>query len=127
MDVPRDAPSDQGMDDTTRADMRIEIVKRELNQGALAGLDSQITDHAARLVIAALDSYDQHVIAREREAIQRMLALPLLHAIRCIPDRQIRRGCVVSDGTRVREELRAAWQSITDPESTTGRSGLPRS
>lgn len=44
------------------ADMRIEIVKREINQGALAGFDSAITDHAARLVIAALDSYDEHAL-----------------------------------------------------------------
>ena len=44
---------------TTNADMRIEVVKRELNQGALAGLDSTVTDYAGRLVIAALDSYDE--------------------------------------------------------------------
>lgn len=40
------------------ADMRIEVVKRELNQGALAGNGSAITEYAAALVVAALDSFD---------------------------------------------------------------------
>jgi hypothetical protein len=43
------------------ADMRIEVVKRELNQGALSGLNRQITNYAAHLVIAALDSFDEEV------------------------------------------------------------------
>jgi hypothetical protein len=47
------------MDTTVNADMRIEVVKREINQGALAGFGSAVTDFAASLVIAALDSYDQ--------------------------------------------------------------------
>lgn len=59
MDDPRDASSDVSVDAIDRADMRIEIVKREINQGALAGFDSKITDYAARLVIAALDSFDE--------------------------------------------------------------------
>lgn len=42
-------------------DMRIEVVKREINQGALAGYDSQITDYAAALVIVALDSFDNRI------------------------------------------------------------------
>jgi hypothetical protein len=46
------------VDDITRADMRIEIVKRELNQGALSGMNRQVCDYAAQLVIAALDSFD---------------------------------------------------------------------
>jgi len=41
------------------ADMRIQVVKHELNQGALAGFSSTVTDYAALLVIAALDSFDQ--------------------------------------------------------------------
>lgn len=54
---------DAGMSWTEReqpahADMRIEVVKRELNQGALAGFDSAVTDYAAQLVIAALDGYE---------------------------------------------------------------------
>jgi hypothetical protein len=41
------------------ADMRIQVVKREINQGALAGLGSEISDYAAALVVAALDSFDE--------------------------------------------------------------------
>ena len=40
------------------ADMRIQVVMREISQGALAGMDSAITEHAARLIIAALDTFD---------------------------------------------------------------------
>lgn len=39
-------------------DMRREIVLRELNQGALAGFQSEVTGQAADLVLAALDRYD---------------------------------------------------------------------
>ena len=39
-------------------DMRRQIVLRELNQGALAGMQSEISEHAADLVLAALDRYD---------------------------------------------------------------------
>jgi hypothetical protein len=41
-----------------RADMRIEVAKRAINQGALAGMPSEISDYAAWLVIDALDSFD---------------------------------------------------------------------
>jgi len=40
------------------ADLRIEVVKRAINQGALAGMPSEISDYAAWLVIDALDSFD---------------------------------------------------------------------
>lgn len=46
------------------ADMRIEIVKRELHQGALAGMDIGVSDYAARLIIAALDTFDAEVQQR---------------------------------------------------------------
>ncbi len=65
LDESRFAPSDQSVDDIARADMRIEVVKREINQGACAGLGHQITDYAARLVIAALDSYDTDALRAE--------------------------------------------------------------
>lgn len=39
-------------------DMRREVVLRELNQGALAGLDSRVTEQAVDLVLAALNRYD---------------------------------------------------------------------
>jgi hypothetical protein len=41
-----------------RGDMRIEVAKRAINQGALAGMGSEISDYAAWLVIDALDSFD---------------------------------------------------------------------
>jgi hypothetical protein len=40
------------------ADMRIQVVLRELNQGALAGMGIQVTEYAARLIITALDDFD---------------------------------------------------------------------
>jgi len=52
------------MDDATafaaarHADLRIQVVLRELNQGALAGMDSQVSEQAARLIITALDDFD---------------------------------------------------------------------
>ncbi|MFF8840529.1 hypothetical protein [Streptomyces sp. NPDC015130] len=39
-------------------DMRRQIVLREINQGALAGMPSEISENAADLVLAALDRYD---------------------------------------------------------------------
>lgn len=39
-------------------DMRREIVLREINQGALAGMQSKISEQAATEVLAALDRYD---------------------------------------------------------------------
>jgi hypothetical protein len=42
----------------TDHDMRREIVLRELNQGALAGMPSEISEQGADLVLAALDRYD---------------------------------------------------------------------
>lgn len=50
------------------ADLRIEVVKRAINQGALAGMPSEISDYAAWLVIDALDSFD--VDARQRAYAQ---------------------------------------------------------
>jgi hypothetical protein len=55
---------DDMMTPSDLADMRIEVVKREISQGALAGFDVQISDYAARLVIAALDSFDAEVQQR---------------------------------------------------------------
>lgn len=48
------------------ADMRIQIVTREINQGALAGLgyQSQIGEYAARLIISALDDFDYQALNR---------------------------------------------------------------
>lgn len=64
LDDPRLVPSTPDVDNTERADMRIEIVKRELNQGALAGLGRTITTYAAHLVVAALDNFDEDAVTR---------------------------------------------------------------
>lgn len=42
-------------------DMRREVVRRELNQGALAGMQAEVTEQAADLILAALDRYDAWV------------------------------------------------------------------
>lgn len=47
-------------------DMRREVVLRELNQGALAGLDTRVSEHAADLVLAALNRYDAWRADRRR-------------------------------------------------------------
>lgn len=39
-------------------DMRREVVLRELNQGALAGLNTEVSEYAVNLVLAALNRYD---------------------------------------------------------------------
>jgi hypothetical protein len=39
-------------------DMRREIVLREINQGALAGMQTEISEQAATAVLVALDRYD---------------------------------------------------------------------
>lgn len=53
-------------------DMRREVVLRELNQGALAGFASEVTEQAADLILAALNRYDAWKVsqqaARENEA-----------------------------------------------------------
>ena len=60
----------RGMDDTEafaaarHADMRIQVVLRELNQGALAGLGSEVSEYAARLIVAALDDFDYQSLQR---------------------------------------------------------------
>jgi hypothetical protein len=47
-----------------RADMRIEVVRRAINQEALEGMGSKISDYAAWLVIDALDSFDAYADQR---------------------------------------------------------------
>jgi hypothetical protein len=90
-------------------------------------------DHPALNVLGKVgptlppDSYAHHprfkamveaVAAAERARIQTSLAPALLAAFRCIPDGEIRNGCVINDGAQVRERLRVAWRGITDePEA----------
>jgi len=70
---------------------------------------------------AALDSFDAQVLVGERRRIQRSLAIAVLKAVRSIPDGEIRNGCVIHDGAKVREGLRQAWLAIADdlPEERT--------
>lgn len=69
----RPTPSDlKATELVAHGDMRIEVVKREINQGALGGMRSEITDHAAALVVVALDSYDDHITARAQELTRQL-------------------------------------------------------
>lgn len=52
--------------------MRREIVLREINQGALAGMQSEITEQAADLVLAALDRYDTWAAGRLEARLARI-------------------------------------------------------
>lgn len=44
------------------------------------------------------------------------MAPALLAATRCIPDGEIRDGCVVSDGATVRRRLKSAYAAIRYPD-----------
>lgn len=53
-------------------DMRRQIVLRELNQGALSGFQSEVTEQAADLVLAALDRYDTWTAGRLQARLARI-------------------------------------------------------
>jgi hypothetical protein len=53
------------------------------------------------------------VDAEWRQRVREHLCLPALAALRCIPDGEIRSGCVVHDGAAVRERLRLGYLSLT--------------
>ncbi|MCX5253579.1 hypothetical protein OOK27_05250 [Streptomyces canus] len=53
-------------------DMRRQIVLREINQGALAGMQSEITEQAADLVLAALDRYDTWAAGQTNARLSRI-------------------------------------------------------
>lgn len=55
-------------------------------------------------------------VAAERQRIKNLLAIPLLQALRLIPDGTLRNGCIVSDGGVARERARQAWQAIDGEE-----------
>jgi hypothetical protein len=57
---------------TTDHDMRREIVLRELNQGALAGMPSEISEQGAGLVLAALDRYDTWAAGKAEARLSRI-------------------------------------------------------
>lgn len=53
-------------------DMRREIVLREINQGALAGMQSEISEQAATDVLAALDRYDTWAAGKHAARLARI-------------------------------------------------------
>lgn len=57
---------------TTDHDMRRQIVLRELNQGALAGMQSEVTEQGADLVLAALDRYDTWAAGKAAARLSRI-------------------------------------------------------
>lgn len=91
-------------------DMRREVLLREINQGALAGMGSEITEQAADLILAAVDRYDAHALAKAYGE----LMLAALAAVRCVPKEIVRNGCVEYDGRQVSERLRASVLAIHD-------------
>ncbi|MEU2924165.1 hypothetical protein ABZ636_03760 [Streptomyces sp. NPDC007251] len=61
-------------------DMRRQIVLREINQGALAGLQSEITEQAADLVLTALDRYDTWAANKGSSADARLGRIAQAHS-----------------------------------------------
>lgn len=60
-------------------------------------------------------------VTAERERIRRLLTLPLLAVLRCIPDGEIRSGCHVHDGATVREKARQAYLAAFHDETEATR------
>jgi hypothetical protein len=58
-----------------------------------------------------LSHRDERERAAERNRIKKLLTIPALAALRCVPDGRIQNGCVIHDGATVRERLRQAWLS----------------
>jgi hypothetical protein len=52
--------------------------------------------------------------AAERERVRQLMTLPVLAALRCIPDGRIQKGCVISDGAQARERLRLAYIAVIE-------------
>lgn len=69
--------------------------------------DSLVRDADGRLSLRKPDA-----ARAERLRIKRLLSAPMLAALRCVPDGEIRNGCVIHDGATVRERLRQAWLAI---------------
>lgn len=61
-------------------------------------------------------------VAAERERVRRLLAVPALNALRCIPDGPIRNGCVITDGATVRERLREAYRAVVNGDEPSAKS-----
>ncbi|MEO3929258.1 hypothetical protein ABGB07_36215 [Micromonosporaceae bacterium B7E4] len=61
---------------------------------------------------ATYDAFVELIREDERVKVKRSLSIAVLAALRSIPDGEIRNGCVVHDGAKVRERLRSAWLAI---------------
>ncbi len=78
-------------------DMRRQIILRAINQGALAGMSSAISEYAADLVIDALDAYDG---SREADHWQS-------HPWECVPSSLFQKAV----------ESRKRWQALAEEAS----------
>lgn len=114
------------------ADMRREIVLREINQGALAGMHSEISEQAADLVLAALDRYDAWKAEQEggdlaevKAALRPGFAITLSQLIaeaqkdtHPLADAAgstgpyVVQGCVVYGAQQLRDALRTVWKHV---------------
>lgn len=65
-----------------------------------------------RVIRRVLEAAVPVVQAEERTRIQELLTIPVLKAVRAIPDGRIQTGCVIQDGATVRERLRQAYLAI---------------
>ena len=66
-----------------------------------------------------LDEAGKAATLAERERVRRLMSRPALNAMRSVPDGEIRQGCVVLDGGKVREELRRAYLAVINGEEAT--------
>ena len=74
--------------------------------------------------VAGLEAALPLLLAAELDRIRAVLVPALLAAVRCIPDGEIRSGCVVHDGATVRKRLKDAYREALGPGPTT--EGDPR-
>jgi hypothetical protein len=108
---------------------RAELVARfeenfglDFRSGVERAFAEQEADHIEALVVEAVNA--------ERKRCTDLLTLPGLAALRCIPDGEIRNGCVVHDGGQVRERLRRAYLAVRDgapaPDESGPKTAMPR-
>lgn len=96
-------------------DMRRQIVLREINQGALSGMHSEISEQAADLVLAALDRYDSWATAQAASPSNRLARIAEAHS-----KNQTSSG--MTDGYC--DECAHAWPCPTNVWATTDRDVL---
>lgn len=82
-------------------EMVTQAVDKFLRSAGVSATIGQI-DNAMRDVLT-------DAMAAERERIKNLLTIPLLKALRCIPDGTLQNGCIVGDGATARENARQAY------------------